>query len=444
MAIRRCPYCKAIIDEKDKYCENCGTQLLFPEDEYEEEPIKGDKIVDDEEASEKEENEEDVLEEEAESGDKKDEDEDTEETEDEEEEETEEEAEEEDEEEDEDEEEEEEEEDDEDEDEEEKEGEEEEKEEDTGELNKFAESEKEEEETYEEELDYGREEKGEFGESEGEEREQESTERTPTRVIAEEEEKDERELQSWMALKEEIANKAQAERKDKTPQEFQEDIKKYKVSIEADELVFKTKELDQLTQTVEEGKKDIEELLLSYEEKKEEKEEKPASETKDELPPWLSGMKEVPSSITPSLEKEAAAEREPARREWAVDSGIGIPERVTQTTTSFAETVSRIEERHEEEEELAKEAAGEEEARHPRGFSLKLKAKCVDLVFITALWLISLAFAAGVIGVSFFRIILVAPLPVLAFYLLLLLLYFFLFLYFLGETLGDHYFSAED
>ncbi len=50
MAIRRCPYCKAIIDEQDKYCNNCGTQLLFPEDEFVEEEIPGDKIIDDEEA----------------------------------------------------------------------------------------------------------------------------------------------------------------------------------------------------------------------------------------------------------------------------------------------------------------------------------------------------------------------------------------------------------
>jgi hypothetical protein len=46
MAIRRCPYCKAIIDESQKYCNNCGTQLLFPEDELVEEDIKGEKIVD--------------------------------------------------------------------------------------------------------------------------------------------------------------------------------------------------------------------------------------------------------------------------------------------------------------------------------------------------------------------------------------------------------------
>jgi len=46
VAIRRCPYCKAIIDESQKYCNNCGTQLLFSEDGLAEEPIKGEKIVD--------------------------------------------------------------------------------------------------------------------------------------------------------------------------------------------------------------------------------------------------------------------------------------------------------------------------------------------------------------------------------------------------------------
>ena len=55
MAIRRCPYCKAIIDESLEYCSNCGTQLLFPEDEAIEEDIPGEKIVDGDEEEEKEE-----------------------------------------------------------------------------------------------------------------------------------------------------------------------------------------------------------------------------------------------------------------------------------------------------------------------------------------------------------------------------------------------------
>ena len=45
MAITRCPYCHSIIDENDKYCNNCGTQLLFSEDEEIEEEIPGEKIL---------------------------------------------------------------------------------------------------------------------------------------------------------------------------------------------------------------------------------------------------------------------------------------------------------------------------------------------------------------------------------------------------------------
>ena len=44
MAIKRCPYCKAIIDEGAEYCSNCGTQLLFPEDESIDEEIPGENI----------------------------------------------------------------------------------------------------------------------------------------------------------------------------------------------------------------------------------------------------------------------------------------------------------------------------------------------------------------------------------------------------------------
>jgi hypothetical protein len=51
VTIKRCPYCRSIIDEVDRYCNNCGTQLLFPEDENVEEPIPGDRIVEVEEDS---------------------------------------------------------------------------------------------------------------------------------------------------------------------------------------------------------------------------------------------------------------------------------------------------------------------------------------------------------------------------------------------------------
>ena len=47
MSIKRCPYCKAIVDDSSEYCANCGTKLLFPEDEIKGENIPGEKIVDD-------------------------------------------------------------------------------------------------------------------------------------------------------------------------------------------------------------------------------------------------------------------------------------------------------------------------------------------------------------------------------------------------------------
>ncbi|MGC8746519.1 MAG: zinc ribbon domain-containing protein [Candidatus Saccharicenans sp.] len=47
MGIKRCPYCRALISDEDQYCKNCGTQLLFPEDEDLEEEIPGDKIIED-------------------------------------------------------------------------------------------------------------------------------------------------------------------------------------------------------------------------------------------------------------------------------------------------------------------------------------------------------------------------------------------------------------
>ena len=390
MAIRRCPYCKAIIDEQDKYCNNCGTQLLFPEDEFVEEEIPGDKIVD-EDVAEKEERKEEEQEEELE---------------------------------------------------------EEEKPEETESVGEKVEEDDEEEEEIEEE---------EEEEEDEEELELEAEEEAAkTKEEAEELEEEEEELEEpveEIRTEELVGRSAQAD----------EPEKKYKVSIEEDELVIKTKELDNLTGTVDEGKEKLEEFLSSFQKKKAkaltphevpalfQEGEEPASTTK-EIPPWASGMKEA---SPPSGELEKGEETEtkgeietgktPTRPEWTTDSGIGIPEKVTQAPLPFdaaavPATGGEIEEVAEEEE---REVAGIE-TRQRAGFSLKLKSKLVDLVFITALWLITLWFTAQVIGVSFLRVIAGSPVPVLAFYFILLLLYFFLFLYFLGETLGDHYFSEED
>ena len=120
---------------------------------------------------------------------------------------------------------------------------------------------------------------------------------------------------------------------------------------------------------------------------------------------------------------------------------------MTQEGLPFKDSAALEEQEEQEmtaEEEAEGETAVEQETRRRLGVPIKLKAKLIDLVFVTALWLISLWFASQVIGVSFFRLIARSLGPVLVFYFILLLLYFFLFLYFLGETLGDHYFSPED
>ncbi|MFZ2052649.1 MAG: zinc ribbon domain-containing protein [Candidatus Aminicenantales bacterium] len=383
MAIRRCPYCKAIIDEQDKYCNNCGTQLLFPEDEYVEEEIPGDKIIDEDEDEEEEQEEEELLVEERE-----------------------------------------------------KTGVIEEEEEISEELEKPKEEEESEEEEPKEEEPEEEEELEEPAEQEEEEEEEKEAEEIEERVEAVTEEPEEEE-----DLEQRLA-----------PPSEEDAAKKYQVSIEEDELVFKTKDLDNLTGTVDEGKENLEEFLESFQENREET-KRPTSDTGEELPPWVSGMKgRAPSGeIEEEKEEETTGESEeekpPTRPEWTTDSGIGIPERVTQAGLPFGDTAAPAtgEEREvaAEEESEEEEEAGREIPQRP-GFSLKLKAKLVDLVFITALWLISLWFTSQVIGVSFFRIIAGSPGPVLAFYFILLLLYFFLFLYFLGETLGDHYFSEED
>src|SRR4030067_919871 len=197
MAIRRCPYCKAIIDEQDKYCNNCGTQLLFPEDEFIEEQIPGDKIV----------------------------------------------------------------------------------------VEDVAEKEEQKEEAKVEELE------------EEDEIEEEEKSEEPTQVIR---------------TVELVQKPAEADK----PQ------KKYEVSIEEDELVFKTKELDNLTGTVDEGKEKLEECLSSFQKVKAkavtphevpalfQEGEEPGSGTKEVLPPWASGMKETPPpSAGLEKSKETVSER---------------------------------------------------------------------------------------------------------------------------------------
>lgn len=415
MAIRRCPYCKAIIDEEDKYCNNCGTQLLFPEDEFIEEEIPGDKIIDDDQDEEEGQLEEELIEEEEQQGETKF-----------------------------------------------AEAEEEGAEEGAGGDFKEAatEEEIEEEEPPAEEkpAEYFEEEK--VAEESDEVEEPEEKKGSETFSLegesAEELEADEgrvegeRDKEVIEASAQEADEKEALERRLAPPQE-EDAAKKYGVSIESDELVFKTKDLNNLTGTVDEGKENLEDFLESFQGKTEVS-KMPTSDT-GEIPPWVRGMKGKTPEDELKEEKEEGVMEEgeeanpPTQPEWTTDSGIGIPEKVTQAELPLADTAETAP--AEEHVVAAMDEVGEEgeagqELPRRLGFSLKLKSKLVDLVFITALWLVTLWFTSQVIGVSFFRLITRSPGPVLAFYFILLLLYFFLFLYFLGETLGDHYFSERD
>ncbi|MCK4263814.1 MAG: hypothetical protein KAX27_02625, partial [Candidatus Aminicenantes bacterium] len=73
-----------------------------------------------------------------------------------------------------------------------------------------------------------------------------------------------------------------------------------------------------------------------------------------------------------------------------------------------------------------------------------LKSRVFDLLFIAALWLVTLWLASRVVEVSLFQLISASILSVAAFYIVLLVIYFFLFFVFLGETLGDHLFTQEE
>jgi len=375
MAIRRCPYCKAIIDEQDKYCNNCGTQLLFPEDEFVEEEIPGDKIIDTEEPEEAEDEdktEEKELEEELEEEEEEEEEEEDEEQ-------------------------------DEDEEEDEKDEEKEVREEAlTGELDL-----KTDEDTDELKAPAG------IGEPEAEEEGTGSADRERDEDDAEEKED---EFAGTGRPAEAAPHEAPRDR----------DEKKYEVLIEDDEIIFKTKPVPDQAGGAED-----------------ERPERVRPPDTASLPPWASRIRETPATVEPAV---GARGTTPLSREWTTDSGIGIPERITQAALPFGDTGTRevppIRQETDEVDEETRDATSEiEEAGPPGGLSLKLRAKFVDWVFVTALWVISLWFTAQVVGVSFFRLLFGSPLPILAFYLILLVLYFFLFLYFLGETLGDHYFS---
>jgi hypothetical protein len=420
MAIKRCPYCRAIIDEKDQYCNNCGTQLLFPEDAAVEEEIKGEKIVD---ADVEEKDYEIPKPEDQASG--------------------------------------------------------------TAESGGEAEHEEAEAEP-EEEVILVDEDKREEGSERGSAEfvpEGEAPSATPIRAPVEEEALPAPSAASAAAIPADevpVLFAAERERGQRETEEGRaeklEDEPETEEQVPAGKkpLTFDTRELDRIGRTAELGKEQVEKFLEVLKEREEESKARSIKtpESEDHFPPWARGMKEpVPASgfeggdtatdredleagePLPESEEEVAEERDERSARRIKDSGIGLPEKVTQATLPFEKAIPRGEIPAEgkvvpvREEGRTEEEAEEEEAareRPPFKLSVFLKAKSFDVLFVAVFWLVSLWLAARSMDVTIFQMFGVAPDGLFVFLGALLVLYFFPFYFFLGETLGDRLFRDDD
>lgn len=422
MAIRRCPYCKAIIDEGSEYCSNCGTQLLFPEDEYIQEEVPGEKIVEEEEAPE----EENPKKRKSSSRRRK--------------------------------------------------KKEEEQELEVVEIEEEAESEK------EEDIEEGAEE--EITEDEIPVEMQEIEEEDDKEIVKEKPPEGERD--EFFVEKQEPAFGTEDLEKMIDPEEKEKvEIEKFLKSLKEDRdewdgEIPPTDELPPWAEKIKDEKPDempaaeveaeAEEESQEFEEPQEElpvEEEKAADEEPpaeklplEESPPIVEEEPEEkeevlkPMGLTPEdevpdvkipeeeteeeeasqeekVEEELAEEEMPEEEEATMpDTGMGLPEGVEQENLPFADKASAEFE--------------DEEKSPPSKLSIWLKSRAFDVLFIAALWIVTLHIASRMLSTNLFKLISVSIFPVVAFYLALLTVYLFLFFLFLGQTLGDHLFPHEE
>jgi hypothetical protein len=439
MTIKRCPYCKAIIEEESGFCSNCGTRLLFPEDESEEEEIPGDKIVEEEdippeEPEEIKTDEEGLKEEEREKEEM-----------------------------------------------ELKEGDEEQApgggEKEKKDIEKFLETvEGREVEKEKEESDA----KGEAQPKSGQmEFKTEELDQIPD-ARTKEREDIERFLASLKGRGREAPSPgAQAP---PTPQEIEKEVPESseekipaETSAEVDtdeqlfirkeieeklETGFKAEETEEASATEEKEKEAINRFLESVKRERaekagilEEEEILPASKKisegtsklKEVLPPWAERVQKGAALEVEIEEREAAPELGKELQEEAVEEKEEGEEKVLDEL-SIPEIQVKLKEKMEEaglpfEMEIEEEKA--RKRRAPSRLSTWLKRRAFDLLSIAVLWIISLWLASRLMEVSLFKLILVSALPSLGFYLVLLVIYFCFFILMLGETPGDLIFSAE-
>lgn len=411
MAIRRCPYCKAIIDEAQKYCNNCGTQLLFPEDEFVEEDIPGEKIVDTEF---------------------------------------------------------------------------EEKEQGESSLEFQDEGIEKEEIDLEEVLEGGgalpgEEEQVRTGDAQPVTYEVDEAPEKPTDQIVKELEEEARRTEETESAAGEELPPATIEVEEVPGQSGAEPSElSGEPSIEGAEIDVSPEKPSADRASLEE-QEEIARIIAALERKQKEEEtfkaletsvklpaekeaEPPALEGKDGLPSWLESAKATSPSELFADKKEPEEETSfapgdtyefkeevlsEAEKYASPQTGMGIPETVTRGLPSFEETEAVHDSgelmRPAEDEILAGRTDEEEEAAQP-ALRLATKARAVffDLAFIFIIWAVSLGLASRIMSASISKLVSISAGSFILFYIVLAVAYFFLFLFFLGETLGDRVVFAKD
>jgi hypothetical protein len=414
MAITRCPYCHAIIDENVKYCNNCGTQLLFTEDEDVEEEIPGEKIID----ADTEEKDYTVEEPEGESKPKEDRDLD------------------------------------------------EELDEEAEELaldKLVAEAAGEDDEDLTEEVILVDEikavEAGGKGESEEPEEKEGTAEETEPAIEYLTDDKDRGEAFEETVPQPVTFDTQELEGIGKTVELGKEQIDKF-----LEVLAKKEAEVEPPPKTAREPSGTLPPWASTM---------KGAPVFPDETGPVGALVKGVADTAVPAFEEEV--EIFPRRKDS--DSTIGLPERVSQSPLPFEQGVAEEEEEEEEEpaegearekmlptagpvrpereavrpvreserrEAEAEEEGEEPEPRPPFSFSVFFKSKAFDVLFVGLFWLIALWLAANSLGATLFDILGSMSGSMLLLYAVFVFIYFFLFKFFLGETLGDRLFRERE
>ena len=417
MAIKRCPYCRALIDEKEQYCNNCGTQLLFPEDGAVEEEIPGDKIID----ADVEEKDYEIPEpgEDKPVEDPEDEDEDDEED------------------------------------------------EESEEVVLVDEAERDDIPELPLTTKPGTSEIPVLFSAPGKEEPTVGEEPKPQQ---EEGDKAER-LEDKVAWEPEVEETSPPP--SKKPLTFDtSDLDKIGRTAElgkeqVENFLDVLKEREEETRLGRAAAREPEESLPPWAAGIKDGAVEPSPEIKVEMireDDIEAREPEEPETVEDEDAGPGLEEREPVRprRARVADSGMGLPEKVAQAALPFEREISRDEEPERSvrlpaagrrpivsEEEAAEELEEETKEREKRPrppfkLSVFLKAKFFDVLFVAVFWLVSLWIAARSMDVTLFQMLGVASSGLLAYFGALLVLYFFLFYFFLGETLGDRLFRDED